>query len=150
MLFYALRNNPGMFVSPLEARVPGVAYTIETLERLRQELPADRCQLFLIVGADSLQTFSKWRDYARIPELAQIIPVERPGVSDIAHDGELLGRLTRELGSSTAKALLAHVVPYEGKPLSSTELRQRIARGEEKLPLPPCVSDYTKERGLYR
>jgi nicotinate-nucleotide adenylyltransferase len=150
MLFYALRNNPGMFVSTLEARVPGVAYTIETLERLRQELPPDRCQLFLIVGADSLQTFSKWMDYTRIPELAQIIPVERPGISDIAHDLELLEKLTRELGSSTVEALLAHVVPYEGEPLSSTELRQRIAQGEEKLPLPPGVPNYTKERGLYR
>jgi nicotinate-nucleotide adenylyltransferase len=139
-----------MFVSTLEARVPGVAYTIETLERLRQELPPDRCQLFLIVGADSLQTFSKWMDYTRIPELAQIIPVERPGISDIAHDLELLEKLTRELGSSTVEALLAHVVPYEGEPLSSTELRQRIAQGEEKLPLPPGVPNYTKERGLYR
>ena len=150
MLFSALRNNPGMFVSTLEARVPGVAYTIETLERLRQELPPDRCQVFLIVGADSLHTLSKWKDYARIPALAQIIPVERPGVSDIAHDEELLGKLKRELGSSAVEALLAHVVPYDGEPLSSTELRQRIARGEEKLPLPPGVSDYTKERGLYR
>lgn len=150
MLFYALRNDPGMFVSTFEARVPGVAYTIETLERLRKELPPDRCQVFLIVGADSLETFSRWKDYARIPSLAQIIPVERPGISDIAHDDELLIKLKRELGSSTVDALVAHVVPYDGVPLSSTELRQRIALGEEKLPLPPGVSDYTKERGLYR
>jgi nicotinate-nucleotide adenylyltransferase len=150
MLFYALQNEPGMFVSTLEARVPGVAYTIETLERLRQELPPDRCQLFLIVGADSLHTFSQWKDYARVPELAQIVPVERPGISDVAHDVELRRKLTRDLGPSTVENLLAHIVPYEGDPLSSTELRQRIERGEERLPLPPGVFEYTRERGLYR
>jgi nicotinate-nucleotide adenylyltransferase len=150
MLFYALRNDPRMFVSTFESRTAGVAYTIETLERLRKELSPEQCRLFLIVGADSLVTFSRWKDYLRIPNLAELIPVERPGVSDIANDHKLLEKLTRELGPSTVESLVANVVPYEGQPLSSTELRQRIARGEEKLPLPPGVPHYTKERGLYR
>lgn len=150
MLYYALRNDPRMFVSPLESRVPGVAYTIETLERLRHALSPDQCRLFLIVGADSLQTFSRWREFNRIPELAEIIPVERPGVTDITHDLDLIEKLARDLGPSTTEAILANVVPYEGPPLSSTEVRTRIAHGEEKLPLPAGVAEYAKERGLYR
>ena len=150
MLFYALRHDPRMFVATLEARVPGVAYTVETLARLREKLPPDQCELFLIIGADSLQHFSEWRDYDRIPTLAELIPVERPGISDIDNDDQLRRKLTKELGTSTVTRLLANVVPYEGHPLSSTELRQRIADREENLPLPPGVSEYTTERGLYR
>ncbi len=150
MLFYALRHDPRMFVATLEARVPGVAYTVETLARLREKLPPDQCELFLIIGADSLQHFSEWRDYDRIPTLAELIPVERPGISDIANDEQLRRKLTKELGTSTVTRFLANVVPYEGHPLSSTELRQRIADREENLPLPPGVSEYTTERGLYR
>jgi ADP-ribose pyrophosphatase len=150
MLYYALQNDPRMFVSTFESRVPGVAYTIETLERLRHALPPEQCRLFFIVGADSLQNFSLWRDFKGIPKLVDIIPVERPGTAEITHDLDLIRNLSRDLGPSTVEAILAKVVPYEDQPLSSTELRTRLARGEEKLPLPPGVSQYAKERGLYR
>lgn len=150
MLYYALRQEPRMFVSTLEAREPGVAYTIDTLERLRQELSPERCQLFLIVGADSLYNFAQWKEYQRIPTLAELIPVERPGVSDIAHDAALVTTLRSELGKPLADQIVANVVPYHGKPLSSTEIRERMALGEESLPLPAGVLRYAKTRGLYR
>ena len=150
MLYYALQNDPRMFVSPVESRVPGVAYTIETLERLRHALPPEQCRLFFIVGADSLQSFSLWRNFTRIPELVEIIPVERPGITDITHDLDLIRKLARDMGPSTVEEILAKAVPCEGQPLSSTEVRTRLGRGEEQLPLPPGVSQYTKERGLYR
>jgi len=150
MLYYALRQDPRMFVSTLEARTPGVAYTIDTLERLRQELSPERCHLFLIVGADSLYNFAQWKDYHRIPTLAELIPVERPGVSDIAHDSALVTRLRSELGNPVADQIVANVVPYNGNPLSSTEIREKLALGEESLPLPAGVLPYAKARGLYR
>lgn len=150
MLFYALRDDPRMFVSTLEARTPGVAYTIDTLERLGRELSPERCRLFLIMGADGLQTFARWKDYKRIPTLAELIPVERPGVSDISHDQSLVSALSSDLGRSVAGQILANVVPYEGTPMSSTEIRRHIALGGEALPLPPEVFRYAKERGLYR
>jgi nicotinate (nicotinamide) nucleotide adenylyltransferase len=150
MLQYALRDDPRMFVSPLEARSPGVAYTVETLERLRQKLSPEQCRLFLIIGADSLQSLSQWRDFTRIPTLAEIIPVERPGITDITNDLELLQKLTRELGASTVESLMAYLVQFNGPPLSSTEVRSQIARGETTRTIPPEVARYAQERGLYR
>ncbi len=150
MLFYALRDDLRMFVSTMEARTPGVAYTIDTLERLRQEISPEQCRLFLIMGADGLQNFAQWKDYKRIPTLAELIPVERPGVSDISHDQSLISTLSSELGQPVAEQIVANVVPYEGAPVSSTEVRRHIALGEEVLPLPPEVVRYAKERGLYR
>jgi nicotinate-nucleotide adenylyltransferase len=139
-----------MFVSTLEARTPGVAYTIDTLERLRKELSPERCHLFLIVGADSLYNFARWKEHQRIPSLAELIPVERPGVSDIAYDPALVTTLRSELGNPVADQIVANVVPYDGKPLSSTEIRERLALGEESLPIPAGVLRYAKARELYR
>ena len=149
MLHYALRNDRKMFVAPLEARVPGVAYTVDTLQRLRRELTPDTCQLYLVVGADSLGTFSQWKDYKRIPELADLIPVARPGASDIVGDQELVSKLTTELGEGVVAKLLHNVVPYSGAALSSSEIRAQLKEGETQLPIHPDVYRYSSARGLY-
>jgi nicotinate (nicotinamide) nucleotide adenylyltransferase len=138
-----------MFVSPLEARVPGVAYTVDTLEQLRKRIDADQSSLFLIIGGDSLHTLTRWKDYARLPTLAEIIPVERPGASDISHDLELREHLSAALGPDVATRILSNIVPYEGRALSSTELRTRIRAGESSLPMPTCVHHYCVKRGIY-
>ena len=149
MLHYALRDDRNMFVSPLEARKPGVAYTVETLQRLRRELSPEQCRLYLIVGADSLESFSKWKDYKRIPELADIVPVARPGVSDVTHDPELIAKLTTELGEREAHKILHNAVPLTRAPLSSTEIRKQLKDGETNVEIPPDVYRYSNARGLY-
>ena len=149
MLHYALGNDPKMFVSPLEARAPGVAYTVDTLQRLRSELPSEQCQLFLIVGADSLNTFSQWKDYTQIPELVDIIPVARPGMSDVINDPNLIAKLSRELGEVVAAKIVGNVVPYDGPALSSTEIRTKLKNGETGLPISADVHRYSTVRGLY-
>lgn len=149
MLHYALRNDRKMFVAPLEAQVPGVAYTVDTLQRLRRELTPDTCQLYLVVGADSLGTFSQWKDYKQIPELADIIPVARPGASDIVDDQELIAKLTTELGEEVVAKLLRNVVPYSGAALSSSEIRSQLKDGATQLPIPTDVYRYSSARGLY-
>ena len=149
MLHYALGNDPKMFVSPLEARAPGVAYTVDTLQRLRSELPSEQCQLFLIVGADSLNTFSQWKDYTQVPELVDIIPVARPGMSDVINDPHLIAKLSRELGEGIAAEIVRNVVPYDGPALSSTAIRTKLKNGEPGLPIPSDVYRYSTARGLY-
>jgi ADP-ribose pyrophosphatase len=150
MLYYALRDKPGMFVCPIEARSPGNSFTVDTLERLRSELPGSASELFLIVGADCLQKFNQWKDYRRIPELAEIIPVERPGTGDLGH-GELLPpELSRELGVETAWQITSNLVLGLREPLSSTHIREQLRAGQEgDVQIPPMVLGYLQSRGLY-
>ena len=149
MLHHALLTHPKMFVSPLEARAPGVAYTVDTLERIRREIDSAHCALFFIMGADSLQSLSRWKNYTRIPTLAEIVPIERPGSRPLACDKELFTRLSDELGSDVADQILRNIVPYEANSLSSTEVRARIMQGETRLPMPDTAYRYCVERKIY-
>jgi nicotinate-nucleotide adenylyltransferase len=133
----------------MEARVPGIAYTVETLQRLHRELSPEQCRLYLIIGADSLASLPKWKDYKRIPELADVIPVARPGVSDVSNDPELIAKLTTELGGDAVERILNNSVPYTGTPLSATEVRQQLKDGDRNVAIPSDVYRYSTARGLY-
>jgi len=103
---------------------PHVGTTARTLEHLVERHP--RRRFALVVGADILATTDKWYRFDRVRELARIIVVGRAG-----HEGP-----------PGAPALPA---------VSSTEVRERLGRGEDVSALVPArVLAYVKERGLYR
>jgi len=122
----AARPLRGAFVCRAEAELEGdplVGKTARTLEYLVEKHPAYR--FWLIVGADVLPETGKWYRFDRVKELAGIIAVGREGRP-----------------------------PVEGAPcfpaVSSSEVRERIARGREVGGLVPRrVLEYIRERGLY-
>jgi nicotinate-nucleotide adenylyltransferase len=115
----------GVHVCRAEADLAGdplVGRTARTLEHLVAKHPERR--FALVVGADILRETDKWYRFDRVRELARIVVVGRAG-----HDGP-------------SPALPA---------ISSTSIRERLARGEDVAALVPRrVLDYARERGLYR
>lgn len=116
----------GVHVCTAEAELAGdplVGKTARTLEHLVAKHPAYR--FALVVGADILPETGKWHRWDRVQELARIVVVGREG-----HP------------------------PIPGAPslprISSTEIRARIAAGEDVRGLvPEKVRRYVEERGLY-
>src|SRR6185437_12307552 len=53
-------------------------YSVDTLMRLRAELPPG-CALFFLMGADSFLTLPLWHRAAEIPFIAPLIVASRPG-----------------------------------------------------------------------
>jgi nicotinate-nucleotide adenylyltransferase len=109
----------------------GVNYSIDTVERLKPTLRANDVLLFLI-GSDAfdeIQTWHRWQDLVREVEF---IVVSRPGAEFHVPSGARVHRL-------------------EGLALtvSSTDIRDRIARGEPTPELPPAVRAYINRRHLY-
>jgi nicotinate-nucleotide adenylyltransferase len=95
-----------------------------------------------VIGTDALALLPRWRDAARIPALARIVAVGRPGAAAdlgalIAALPGLAERLTRLDGPDLA--------------ISSSALRRRVAAG---LPIrylvPDAVAAYIAGHGLYR
>lgn len=117
----------GVHVCTAEAELAGdplVGKTARTLEYLRGKHP--RCRFTLVVGTDVMAETDKWYRWDRVQELARIAVVGRQG-----HEAGAAGR-----------PLLPAV--------SSTEIRDRIRRGEEVSHLVPRrVVQYLRERGLY-
>ena len=76
----AIAGESGFAVSLIDAPRPSDApnFTLETLEKLRAELPAS-AQLFCLMGADSFFGLRHWHRAAEIPFAAPLIVASRPG-----------------------------------------------------------------------
>jgi nicotinate-nucleotide adenylyltransferase len=102
---------------------PLAGKTARTLEHLVAKHPAHRFSL--VVGADILTETSRWYRWDRVRELARIVVVGREGYAPVP-------------GSPALPAI------------SSTLIRERLARGEDVSGLVPRkVLAYAAERGLY-
>jgi nicotinate-nucleotide adenylyltransferase len=63
--------------SDIEFKMPQPSYTIDTLARLKSKYPAHT--FVLIMGADNLSTFHKWRNYEQIQKAHEIYVYPRKG-----------------------------------------------------------------------
>lgn len=144
MVELALLGEEGFYASPHELTLDRPAYTIETLEHFRREMPD--AGLFLLIGGDSFADLHHWVRFREIPEAAQLVVLTRPG-----WDLETVP-LHPEVAewARTGKALLLHQQPPAD--VSSTRLRELLAAG---LPLPEgavpdLVVRYLQKYDLYR
>ena len=102
--------------------------------------------LFFIVGADSVPEMRTWRSLRRIFELARVVAVNRPG-----HAASFAPELFEDVPPALLERARADAVEMPPSAASSTEVRERVARGEDVGDLvPPAVAGYIAERGLYR
>lgn len=138
MLEFALAGIPEFRISRIEVERPGPSYTVDTLERLTQERPAD--EWFLFLGADSVIDFPLWRTPQRIAELATLVIVNRgrtPAPLDAIRSLVPAGRPPLE-------------VMMPGIDISATDIRRRAAAGRSiRFLVPRAVEHYIREKRLY-
>jgi nicotinate-nucleotide adenylyltransferase len=145
MLMRALKSLPpdsGISVSRFEIDRPAPSYTVDTLEAIRQELPANSV-IRILFGADQVLSFDRWHRWERILELATPAVLLRPPY--ITADSLI------EAGMPANR----RVWVIEGLELldtAATNLRSRIAAGESNLSdeIDEGVLEYIKKHGLYR
>ncbi|MGA2806881.1 MAG: nicotinate (nicotinamide) nucleotide adenylyltransferase [Terracidiphilus sp.] len=114
----AIAGEPGFAVSLADAPNPAGApnYTLETLLRLRAELPSEN-RLFCLMGADSFAGLRRWHGAAEIPFAAPLIVASRPS--------ESLRRLD-DLGAMLPDGLTIESGEDAGAPGSGIELRSYL------------------------
>ncbi len=130
--------NPRFITSRIELERPAPSYTIDTLRQLRARGPDT--ELFFITGADAVRELLTWREPQELVALCRLVAVTRPGY-DLAGLERELGELAREV----------RTIEAPGVNVSSTELRERVARGRPiKYLTPLAVESYILKHGLYR
>lgn len=77
MIALSTAELPRVEVSAIELESPERPYTIETLTKLKGDLPEN--EIFFVIGADSWQEIATWRDWEKVLTLVNIIVVTRPG-----------------------------------------------------------------------
>ena len=129
-------------VSELDAPHPegGPNYTVDTLAQLESLFP--EAQRFNLAGADSFLTLGRWREPLRMLELAEWIVVSRPGFPLLAPEGLPLDERQRSR---------IHLLDSVHEDVAATGLRERLRQGDSCTDLlPPPVSAYIEQQGLYR
>lgn len=116
-------------------------YTVLTLEMLARENPG--AVLYLAIGSDMLLSFEGWHRWQDILRIARVVVTSR----DIG-DAPALHAKAKQLDPSGGRILFA---PVQALPMSSSQLRARLAAGEEcEAELPEAVRTVIRREGLYR
>ena len=127
MVELACQEDPRFTPSRLEEE-SRKSYSINTIERVK----ALGGNVFFVIGADAfaeIQTWFRWQDVVRAVEF---IVVTRPG-----HEYQ-----------SPPEARV-HRLETVALPVSSSEIRAALARGEMPAELPKTVAEYIRANGLY-
>ncbi len=124
---------------PIEIDRGGLSYTVDTLTALAARWPTD--ERFLLLGADVLSSFGKWRDPARIAELATPVVLQRAGEPVDLEQLAWLGG-----GRVGVRLLTTRRID-----VSSTEIRRRVRAGRSiRGFVPDSVAAYIAAEQLYR
>jgi len=148
----AVDTCPDLVVDRLELDNPEPSYSVHTLQALRAEL-GQEVSLCLAMGMDSLASIHTWYQWEKLLELAHIIVAARPGWT-LPDEGPVSDCLKQHRGepASLREQPAGKVVTAELTllPISSTAIREQIARGESpQFLLPDSVWAYILRHRLY-
>lgn len=107
-------------VDDIELNMPEPHYTIRTLDALKEREPDNR--FTLVMGADNLADIHRWRDYTRI--------LKEFGVAVFPREGHDLTEIKQDLLKEDP-AYKIQILDAEMVDISSTQIREAIARGED-------------------
>jgi nicotinate-nucleotide adenylyltransferase len=127
MLRLALQDNENFAIDTRELQPGASGYSVDTLRALRSEL--GNVDLYLLMGADQYDKLDTWHRPEEIKRLAKIAVFGRPGI---------------ELNEKMKP------IPMQAMPVSASEIRKRVERGDDVRQLvPPAVANYIARHRLY-
>jgi nicotinate-nucleotide adenylyltransferase len=156
MLRLALAAEPEFSVSDLEVARSGPSYSDDTLQDLHR-LHGPAARFFFVIGLDAFLELRTWKDYRRLPRLADLVVINR---TDYPEERAL--ETVRQLGEYRPGPVPGcwQAVDHPGRvyllamapvAISSTMVRRAVAAGQPlgELVAGP-VADYIRRHGLYR
>lgn len=127
----AFEKYKNIEISDIEIKNTSISYTIDTLKKI-QKLYGEENEFFEIIGEDSADYFSQWKDYKKILEKSKVVVLKRKGYKSLLQDKNLI---------------------YLNSPLfnvSSTLVRGKLKNEEDTSEfLPKKVLEFIKENKLY-
>jgi nicotinate-nucleotide adenylyltransferase len=117
MVAESIKDEPGFFMDDREIRRDGASFTVDTVREFQEEFPGAR--LYYFIGDDNLDELHTWKEIDQLKSLVQFVILSRAGMPFLA-EFPMITRLVE---------------------ISSTEIRNRIARGQSvryMVPYPAC------------
>lgn len=139
----ALDTGVEVEVSAMEVEREGKSYSVDTVRALHEQYPG--AEMWLLMGTDMFLSFQNWykpEEILRYTGLCAFGRTEKDGEELFAPQRAFLGE--KFPGSRIVTMTLPNLVD-----VSSTELRERIPRGETEGLLAPAVLGYILREHLY-
>lgn len=135
MVRLAIEGEPRFVLDRIELERTGPSYTLDTVCELQAREPG--AEWFLLIGADQYAGLHTWRGWEDLLDRVVLAVAARPWpLPPVA--AAVVQRPHRS-------------VPLTMMDVSSTEIRRRVAAGEDFSELvPPAVARYIDHEGLYR
>jgi nicotinate-nucleotide adenylyltransferase len=128
----AIQGDPGFSISRVELDRPGPSYSIDTVRQLQAEQPGG--EWFFLIGSDAAAALSTWKEIEPLREKVEFVVVPRPGTVST-------GPLPRGVWA----------IEVETKPISASQIRQRIQAGESIQGwVPEGVRKLIERKELYK
>lgn len=141
MTVLATAPNPDFDVSRMEIDRPGLTYTVDTLQALRDSY-GPGVELFFITGTDAMWEILSWKDAEKVAGMATFIAANRPGY-DLDE--------ARHVHEDAASKFHVEYMEVPALAISSTDIRVRV---HERRPIryltPEAVGTYIAKHHLYR
>ena len=129
----AVEPEPKLKAVDIEFRLPRPSYTVNTLTWLQEKYPPN--EFAIILGSDSLQNLSKWKNYQFILDHYPIYVYERPGHPP-------------DHPFKNAHINILHAPLLE---ISATHIRKNIKSGKSvRYLMPDKVLEEIERNGYYR
>lgn len=129
LLRASIRENPDFAVSLCEIHRKGPSFTIDTLKSFRKKCGRNTA-LYFLSGADVLKNIKRWKSVDQIFKLCRFVVMTRPGY---------LLKPAYRTGRKTPAQFLS--LPFSALPVSSSEVRRRLRRGQEVSGLVPRATE---------
>ncbi|HEY7289484.1 MAG TPA: nicotinate-nucleotide adenylyltransferase [Vicinamibacterales bacterium] len=153
MAALAVNGTPRLMASDDELQAAGPSYTADTLDRLHRG-GWSGSQIFFIIGADAFAEIATWRRYPEVLDLASFVVVSRPGhgLDGLPRRLPALASRMRRVDSDTAVSNPSiFLLDAATSDVSSTDVRQRLQRGESIRGLvPSLVETHIRQHHLYQ
>lgn len=133
MVYLAIGDDPRFRVSDIEFHMPKPSYTIDTLSYLSDKYK--NYTFKMIIGADNLVSFDKWKNYELLAEKYTRLVYPRHGVSE----------------EEISKHKNIEIVDAPKIEISSSFIRKAISEGKKlSFFLPEKVFEYIDKMNFYR
>ncbi|HEY0677130.1 MAG TPA: nicotinate (nicotinamide) nucleotide adenylyltransferase [Chitinophagaceae bacterium] len=133
LLQLAIDDEPGLKASDIEFRLPRPSYTADTLAYLQEKYP--RHEFSVIMGSDSYQNISKWKNPDYILKHHTIYIYKRPEVE-----------IPKQAAHQNVKILDAPLLE-----ISATHIRNNVREGKSiRYLVPDKVKEEIEKNGYYR
>jgi len=135
------RSSDKIRIDEREILRSGPSFTIDTIKEIEQLYPS--ATIYLIIGQDQAQAFSRWKDHALIVQKTQVVIAARDAGLQARSPTGLLPDEPAVLGG-------AIYLNCPLMPISATEVRASIGLGLDVSQLvPELVLHYIQQQGLY-